>query len=218
MEKRFVLLGIPGVGKGTQAQKLYTKTQIPLIVMGDILRDTIASKSPLGRQAEQYMNQGSLVPDALVIQIVLSRIRQNDCIQSGFLLDGFPRNCEQAEALDKEMVSQKKKVDCALYYAVSDEAAMERMLGRLICKKCKAIYHLKNNPPKQAGICDICSEKLSQRRDDTPEVIRKRLDVYRQETLPLIEYYRKKKSLLEIQSDRSMEEIFQDTLAKLKIA
>ena len=215
---RIILLGLPGAGKGTQAQKLHSRTGIPLVVMGDILRDAIDKKSTVGVQAEGYVNKGQLVPDNLVIQIVIGRLKEQDCEKAGFLLDGFPRTYEQSKALDQEMQKLKTPITHALYYAISDEIAIQRIAGRLICKNCNAIYHLQRKAPTKEGICNTCGNKLSQRKDDTPEVIRQRLQTYHQETAPLLEYYRQKHILNEIPSDRDIDLIFQDTLIKLKIS
>jgi adenylate kinase len=214
---RVILLGLPGAGKGTQAQKLQAKLGVPLIVMGDILRSAIEQKTPVGIEAEKYVSQGKLAPDSVVIEIVKQRLKQKDT-GKGFLLDGFPRTSEQAKSLEQELVAQKRNITYVIYYGISDAVALQRICGRRICKKCGAIYHIDNHPPKTMDICDACGNKLTQRKDDTPEVIRQRLQDYHRETAPLLQYYGQRKLLLEIPAERSMEEILQDTLHKLKIA
>lgn len=214
---RAILLGLPGAGKGTQAQKLQSKLGVPLIVMGDILRAAIEQKTAVGVEAEKYVSQGKLVPDQIVIEIVKQRLRQKDASQ-GFLLDGFPRTSDQAKALDQEMAAQKCKIDHVIYYGISDAVALQRICGRRICKKCNAIYHVDNHPPKKADVCDNCGNKLTQRKDDTPEVIRQRLQDYHRETAPLLNYYRQSKLLVEVPAESSMDEILRNTLHKLKIA
>lgn len=215
---RLILLGAPGAGKGTQAQHLKDTAKSSLIVMGDILREAIAKKTPIGLEAEKYVHKGALVPDKVVIEIATSRIDAKDCLENGFILDGFPRTCEQAQALDKKLLAQKKKLDRVIYYSISDEIAMERICGRLTCTKCKAIYHIVSSPPKKTGICDTCGSELGHRKDDSPEVIRERLKNYHHETEPLLQYYKKQNILLEIDAKCSEDVILKDTLKKLNLA
>lgn len=237
---RIILMGAPGAGKGTQAQKIFEKFKTPLVVMGDMFRNAIAKKTSVGVKAEEYVKQGKLVPDTLVIEIIMARLKESDC-KKGFLLDGFPRTFEQAKALDKEMNANKNKIDkvldylgCSsfvryywgaskskidkvLYYAVADQIVIERICGRRTCKKCNAIYHLQYSPSKKEGICDKCEGELFHRADDTLEVIQERLKVYHTQTAPVLDYYRQKNILEEIDANRGVEEIFQDTLRCLKL-
>ena len=215
---RIVLLGPPGAGKGTQATRLQQKTSLPLITMGDIFREAIQRQDEIGREAEKYVNEGKLVPDQLVYKAVGARLQQEDC-RSGCILDGFPRNKEQAETLGSQLEKDDTKIDYALYYLVPDEVVIGRLCKRRICKKsdCKAIYHLENKPPKKENVCDSCGEELYQRPDDNPEVIKERLLAYHKQTAPLLEYYRNKGVLVEIDANRLEEEIFQETLGKLSL-
>lgn len=214
---RIILLGAPGAGKGTQAQQIYQKAKLPLIVMGDIFREAIARKTEVGVKVEQYVKQGKLVPDDLVIEVIMARLKQDDC-RNGFLLDGFPRTTEQADALDKAMKKDKATIDHVLYYAVPDEIVVERICGRRTCKKCNAIYHLKYSPPAVENVCDKCRGELFHRADDTPEVIEERLRAYHSATSPLLQYYRKQNILKEIDADRPVDKILEDTVRILKLA
>lgn len=215
MEKamRCILLGPPGAGKGTQAKQIEKKAGVPLVVMGDIFRESIRKKDEIGLQVEEYVNKGALVPDELVIKVIMNRMNREDCNQ-GFILDGFPRTARQAEALDKALSVKKVQITHVLYYSVPDEVVCDRITGRLSCN-CGMMFHVKNNPPKKAGICDACQGNLFQRKDDNPDVIRRRLEAYHAETSPLLEYYRKKNILKEVPADRPIEVILSDSLAKL---
>lgn len=214
---RIILLGAPGAGKGTQAQQIYEKAHLPLVVMGDIFRDAITRKTDVGIQVEQYVKQGKLVPDDLVIKVIMGRLREADC-KIGFLLDGFPRTTEQGKALDRELKDNKAAIDHVVYYSVPDEVVVERICGRRTCKDCKAIYHKKYSPPRKENLCDKCGGELFQRADDTPAVIQERLKTYHAATAPLLDYYREQKLLREIDANRAVELIFQDTLQLLKLA
>jgi adenylate kinase len=214
---RVILLGAPGAGKGTQAQKVYEKANMPLVVMGDIFRAAIANKTEVGVKVEDYVKQVKLVPDELVIEVIMVRLQQEDC-HGGFLLDGFPRTTQQAQALDKEMTKNNSPINYVLYYAVPDEIVVERICGRRTCKECNAIYHLTYSPPIQENVCDKCQGDLFHRADDTPEVIEERLRAYHSATSPLLDYYRKQNLLVEIDANRAVEDIFQDTLKRLHLA
>lgn len=178
-----ILLGAPGAGKGTLAGYLINKMGIPSVSTGNLLREAIAAGTELGLKAKQFMDAGQLVPDQLVIDMLKDRIAQDDCAK-GFILDGFPRTIPQAEALD-----QIAKIDCALSLEVPDEVIEGRMTGRRTCIKCGATYHVVNNPPKAEGICDVCGDALTVRKDDKPETVRARLVTYHDQTEPLKGYY-----------------------------
>lgn len=183
-----ILLGPPGAGKGTQAAKIIEKYEIPHISTGDIFRENIKEGTPLGKKAQEYMNRGELVPDSLVIEIATDRLTKDDC-KEGFLLDGFPRTVEQAEALDKFLAEGGKKVDHVLDIDVDADILMKRLTGRRVCKGCGATFHITNIPPKVEGVCDVCGEELYQRDDDTEETVANRIEVYNSQTKPLIDYY-----------------------------
>ena len=202
-----ILLGPPGAGKGTQAKFISEKYSIPHISTGDIFRKNISEKTPLGVKAKSYMDKGQLVPDDLTIEIVNDRLTNDDC-QKGFLLDGFPRTVKQAEALENFLNENNKKVDVALLIDVPQQFILERMTGRRVCGKCGASYHVKFNAPKNEGQCDICGEELIQRKDDTEETVKERLQVYSNQTQPLVEYYKQKKSLSIVDGTKEIEEVF----------
>jgi len=196
-----VLLGSPGVGKGTYADILSKKYEIPKISSGDLFHEAIRNGTALGKRVQGYMSRGELVPDEIVIKLVKERLEKDDC-KNGFFLDGFPRTINQAEALDKF-----KKTDKVLNFVASEEEIISRLSGRRTCKKCGAIFHVKNKPPKIEGICDNCGGELYQRTDETPETIKNRLQVYHEKTKPLIDYYRKKGLLAEINANYGYSEI-----------
>lgn len=185
-----ILLGPPGAGKGTQAAKIVEKYGVPHISTGDIFRENIKNGTPLGKKAQEYMNKGELVPDSLVIEIATDRLTKDDC-KNGFLLDGFPRTVEQAEALDEFLAGLGRKVDHVLDIDVAAEILMTRLTGRRVCKGCGATYHVTNIPPKVEGVCDSCGGELYQRDDDTAETVSNRIEVYNSQTKPLIDYYEK---------------------------
>lgn len=188
---RIVLLGPPGAGKGTQAVRLVEKYNIPHISTGDIFRKNLKEKTKLGLKAKEYMDKGLLVPDELVVDIVKSRLMEDDC-KEGFLLDGFPRTVEQADALEAELNKLGWKLDGVINIEVKDEVLIDRLTGRLVCRKCGATYHSKFNKPKQEDVCDVCGGELYTRDDDKVETVKNRLDVYKNQTQPLIDYYTKK--------------------------
>ena len=202
-----ILLGPPGAGKGTQAARIIEKYNVPHISTGDIFRENIKEGTPLGQKAQEYMNKGELVPDSLVIEIATDRLTKDDC-KEGFLLDGFPRTVEQAEALDKFLADAGKKVDHVLDMDVAPEILMERLTGRRVCKSCGATYHVTNIPPKVEGVCDSCGGQLYQRDDDTAETVGNRIEVYNAQTKPLIEYYEKAGNISHLDGSASLEDLF----------
>lgn len=204
---KIIMLGAPGAGKGTQAKKIADKYQIPHISTGDIFRANIKNGTELGKKAKTYMDQGLLVPDELVVDLVVDRVQQSDCA-NGYVLDGFPRTIPQAEALDAALSKLGDKVDYAINVEVPDENIINRMGGRRACVGCGATYHVAYNPPKEEGFCDIDGEKLILREDDKPETVKKRLDVYHDQTQPLIEYYSSKQILKEVDGTVDMEDVF----------
>lgn len=174
---KVIMLGAPGAGKGTQAKKIASKYQIPHISTGDIFRANIKEGTELGKKAKEYMDQGLLVPDELVVDLVVDRVKQDDC-KNGYVLDGFPRTIPQAEALDKALAALGEKMDYAINVDVPDENIVKRMGGRRACVGCGATYHIAYAAPKQEDICDVCGKELILRDDDKPETVQKRLDVY----------------------------------------
>ncbi len=207
---RLVFIGPPGIGKGTYASILSKKYGIPHISTGDIFREEIAKGTELGKKVKEYVEKGLLVPDEIVIEVVKQRLSQPDC-QKGFILDGFPRTLRQAEALD-----QMTKIDAAILFEAPVEVIIERVSGRLVCPKCGAIYHVKWRPPKKPGICDVCGSKLVRRKDNEPDVVRRRYEIYLQTFTPIIDYYRKKGLLIEINAAREAEEVIADLEQKLR--
>lgn len=185
---KIIMLGAPGAGKGTQAKKIAAKYNIPHISTGDIFRMNIKNGTELGKKAKTYMDQGLLVPDELVVDLVVDRLNQDDC-KEGCVLDGFPRTIPQAEALDKALAAMEQKVDYAIDVNVPDENIIHRMGGRRACVGCGATYHLEYAPTKVEGVCDVCGKELILRDDDKPETVTKRLNVYHEQTQPLIDYY-----------------------------
>ena len=206
---KIIMLGAPGAGKGTQAKKIADKYSIPHISTGDIFRANIKEGTELGKKAKTYMDQGLLVPDELVVDLVVDRVQQDDC-SNGYVLDGFPRTIPQAESLDAALEKLGDKIDYAINVEVPDENIVRRMSGRRACLACGATYHLVHIPPKKEGICDNCGKELVLRDDDKPETVTKRLNVYHEQTQPLIDYYTTKNVLAEVDGTKDMEEVFQD--------
>lgn len=204
---KLIMLGAPGAGKGTQAKKIAEKYNIPHISTGDIFRANIKNGTELGQKAKTYMDQGLLVPDELVVDLVMDRFAQPDC-ENGYVLDGFPRTIPQAEALDAALEKAGAKIDYAINVEVPDENIVRRMSGRRACVGCGGTYHIVHIPPKKEGVCDICGKELILRDDDKPETVQKRLDVYHEQTQPLIEYYTKQGALVEVDGTVDMEDVF----------
>jgi adenylate kinase len=200
---RIVFLGPPGSGKGTQAQILAVKIHTPQVSSGDLLREAVKNKTPTGKKAQSYMDRGELVPDSIVIDLVHERIKDEE----EFILDGFPRNVQQAEKLDQVLSQLKLPLDVVINIDVPLEKLIERLSGRLTCKNCSAIYHKKYNPPKKGGICDACGGELFQRSDDTETAITQRFETYTEQTAPLIQYFTEKGLLINIDGTQSIEEI-----------
>ncbi len=206
---KIIMLGAPGAGKGTQAKKIAEKYKIPHISTGDIFRANIKEGTELGKKAKTYMDQGLLVPDELVVDLVVDRVKQDDCT-NGYVLDGFPRTIPQAESLDAALEKIGEKIDYAINVEVPDENIVRRMSGRRACLGCGATYHIEHIPPKTEGICDTCGKELVLRDDDKPETVTKRLNVYHEQTQPLIDYYTDKKVLAEVDGTKDMAEVFSD--------
>ena len=204
---KIIMLGAPGAGKGTQAKKIADKYQIPHISTGDIFRANIKKGTELGKKAKTYMDQGLLVPDELVVDLVVDRLAQDDCA-NGCVLDGFPRTIPQAESLDAALGAKGEAIDYAIDVDVPDENIINRMSGRRACVACGATYHIVHIPTKVEGICDRCGEKLILRDDDKPETVKKRLDVYHAQTQPLIDYYTTKNVLKSVDGTQDMEDVF----------
>lgn len=200
-----VFLGPPGAGKGTQAKVVCKHFNLEHISTGDLLRSIVKSDSPIGEKTREFMNKGLLVPDEIVVEIVAQEIKKNN---KGFILDGFPRNLAQAEFLIDSLSSLNIFLDKVLNFVTSPQKIIERLTGRRICPKCRAIYHTKNMPSLKAGICDKCNELLLQRDDDKKEAIKERLKVYEQLTKPLIEYYKQKGVLIDVNGDLDVQPLF----------
>jgi adenylate kinase len=215
MAIRVVLLGAPGAGKGTQAKMLIDKFKIPQISTGDILRKAVADGTPLGKEAKVIMESGGLVSDKIVLGLVEERVKQPDC-KNGFILDGFPRNTAQAEALDKLLAGMNMPLTIALTVDVEKSELMKRLTGRRTCKSCQQMYNIYFSPPKKEGICDKCGGALFQRDDDKEETIKKRLDVYDSQTAPLISYYGKKNIMKTVKGVGSIDDIFKKVVAVLE--
>jgi len=209
-----VLLGPPGAGKGTQAVKLAEKLKLVQVASGDLFRKALQEQTALGKKAKLYMDKGQLVPDEITIQMVMDRLSLPD-VAEGAIFDGFPRNIEQAKALDKALKQQNKAIDKVIYIEVSEEEVLTRLSGRWICRKCQSPYHEVDAPPKKAGMCDRCGGELFQRDDDKPETIKNRLKVYLKETAPLIDYYKKAGKLVEIVSEGGMENVNRKIISAL---
>jgi adenylate kinase len=204
---RVILLGPPGAGKGTQAQRLTQTLGIPQVSTGDILRAAVAAGTPLGREAKAYMDQGALVPDGVVIGIIRERLAAPDCAR-GYILDGFPRTAAQAEALGETLQALETPLTAVLSITVDPEELVRRLSGRRTCGNCGAAYHLETAPPRRAGLCDRCGGALLQREDDREETIRKRLAVYREQTAPLVAYYRGRGLLREVDGRGDIDDVF----------
>ena len=204
---KIIMLGAPGAGKGTQAKMIADKYGVPHISTGDIFRANIKNGTELGMEAKKYMDQGLLVPDELTVRILLDRVAQDDC-KNGYVLDGFPRTIPQAEVLDSELTKLGDHIDYAINVDVPDENIVKRMSGRRACLTCGATYHIEHVPPKKEGICDVCGSELVLRDDDKPETVKNRLNVYHEQTQPLIDFYTEKGVLKTVDGTVLMEEVF----------
>ena len=206
---KIIMLGAPGAGKGTHAKKITEKFGIPAISTGDIFRENIKNGTELGKKAKEYMDAGALVPDELVCDLVVDRLKQDDC-KKGYILDGFPRTIPQAEALTAALAKDDDAIDYALEIFLEDQAIIDRMSGRRVCKSCGATYHVVNIPPKTEGVCDECDGELIVRDDDAPETVKKRLGVYHEQTAPLIDYYKKQGILKVIDGSKGLDTCFEE--------
>ena len=204
---KIIMLGAPGAGKGTQAKKIAAKYSIPHISTGDIFRANIKNGTELGKKAKAYIDQGLLVPDELVVDLVVDRVNQEDCAK-GYVLDGFPRTIPQAEALDAALAALNQKMDYAINVEVPDENIVNRMSGRRACIACGATYHVEFAPTKVEDVCDHCGGGLILRDDDKPETVKKRLNVYHEQTQPLIDYYTGKNILVEVDGTIDINDVF----------
>ncbi len=212
---RIVLLGPPGAGKGTQAAKIIEEYSVPHISTGDIFRKNLKEGTPLGVKAKGYMDQGLLVPDELVVDLVKDRLLEEDC-KDGFMLDGFPRTVFQAEELEKELTRLDQTLNVVININVDVELLFKRLTGRRICKSCGATYHIYFNPTKSEGVCDKCGGELYQRDDDQETTVKKRLEVYQDQTQPLIDYYKDKGTLVDIDGVGEIDDVFRRISASLQ--
>jgi adenylate kinase len=218
-ELNLVLLGPPGAGKGTQAERLEEDFHLPYIATGNMLRAAVTDGTDLGKQAQEHMSAGRLVPDDLIIDLILECVEEQRC-RDGFLLDGFPRNVAQAESLDKAMEKLDRRLNAALLIDVPDEEVVRRITGRRVCTKEGHVYHVETNPPKHEGVCDIDGSKLIQRDDDQPEVVEERLRVYHEQTEPIVGYYEDRGVLKRFDGTRNPTEVhdhLRATIATLRL-
>ncbi|MBI4297203.1 MAG: adenylate kinase [Chloroflexi bacterium] len=207
-----ILLGPPGAGKGTQAQELARSLGVPHVASGELLREARQKGTELGLKAGSYMDKGLLVPNEIIVGIFLERLGQPDA-DKGAVLDGFPRSQDQARILEKALKSRERDIGKVIYMRVSNQELIRRLAGRWLCRRCQTPYHTVSSPPKVAGHCDVCGGELYQRSDDKEETVRKRLDVYHQETAPLVEYYRKQGNLVEVEGEGNIEAVSRALLA-----
>lgn len=213
---RLILLGPQGAGKGTQAARIGEKYKVPTISTGAIFREHVKNETRFGKEAQEYMSSGELVPDELVIAIVEKRLKEEDC-RNGFLLDGFPRTVCQAESLDRFLNNLKESIDKVINIVVEKQVLIDRTVGRRVCKVCGATYHICYKPPKVEGICDVCGNPIIQREDDSEESVTRRTEVYIKKTQPLVEYYKKKGVLAVINGQQGMDKVFQDIVDALGV-
>jgi len=206
---RIIILGAPGAGKGTQAKLISAKYNVEHISTGDIFRANIKGNTPLGQKAQSFISQGLLVPDELTIELVKDYLDSHD-FENGYILDGFPRTIPQAEAFDEYLKSRNISLDYVINVSVPDEFILDRMAGRRACLKCGATYHVVANPPQKENVCDTCSSDLIQREDDKPETVSRRLEVYHEETKPLIEHYSDKAKYIVVDGTNTVEKVFED--------
>lgn len=214
-QMRLIFLGPPGVGKGTQAQRICAKYSIPQISTGDMYRQAIKDQTQLGMKADALMKSGKLADDSITLNLVKERLKKTDC-KNGFLMDGFPRTIPQAEGFDVLLNEVKQKLDAVISIEVPEEKIIDRLSGRRQCPDCSAVYHIENSPPKKKDVCNKCGKILIQRNDDKPETIQKRLEVYRTLTAPLIAFYKKKKLLRTVDGDQDMDTVFGEILTVLE--
>jgi len=201
-----VLIGPPASGKGTQAARVSEELGLPHVASGDLFRENLRLETDLGKTARQYMDRGELVPDDVTIAMVMARLSQPDCAR-GAVLDGFPRNIAQAEALDKALAAEGHRVAAVLYIKVPEEVLIERVSGRRICRNCGESYHVRFNPPVEPGVCDVCGGELYQRDDDKPATVRQRLRVYEEQTRPLVDFYRERDLLVGIDGAQPIDDV-----------
>lgn len=209
-----ILMGLPGAGKGTQAEMIKAKYNIPHISTGDMFRQAIKEGTELGKKAKAYMDEGALVPDEVTNGIVEERLAKSDC-DNGFLLDGFPRTIAQAEALEAITKKLNKQIDYVIHVDVPAEKLIERLTGRRVCPSCGATYHVINKPPKTEGVCDNCGTELVQRDDDKEETVQKRLEVNIEQTQPLLDFYKEKGVLVTVDGDQPIDKVFEDIVAAI---
>jgi adenylate kinase len=209
------MLGAPGAGKGTQADILSQKMNLPHIASGDLFRGALEEKTEVGLLAKSYMDKGELVPDEITIRMILERINQPDCA-SGCLLDGFPRTLDQAEVLDKALKEQGKSIDKAIYIEVPNEELVKRLSGRWLCRTCQTPYHTISSPPKTPGKCDKCGGELYQRSDDKEETVKERLSVFFAQTVPILDYYKKQNKLIRVNGDVGIQEVAREIISVLQ--
>ncbi|MFN3471362.1 MAG: adenylate kinase [Aquificaceae bacterium] len=207
-----VFLGPPGSGKGTQAKRLSQEMGMLHISTGDLLREAVKRGTPIGKRAKEYMDRGELVPDEVVISLI-EEVMPED---GGFILDGFPRTVPQAVALEEMLKKHGRDINKVVLFEISEEAVVDRLSGRLTCSVCGAVYHIRYNPPKEEGICDLCGGKLIQREDDKEEVVRKRFKVYKEQTQPLVEFYQKRHKLISLDATKDVEEVHSRLLEVVK--
>lgn len=212
---RAILLGPPGAGKGTQAETIVSEFKIPHISTGDIFRANIKNETPLGKKVKDYLGKGELVPDSLTVEIVEDRLKQSDC-KDGFLLDGFPRTLDQAKALEEVLAKIGTKLDSVINIKVDSKLLVERACGRRICKTCGSTYHVEFNKPKEEGICDKCGSKLTQRPDDNEKTVENRINIYNEQTAPLIDFYSEKGIVIDINGEQSIEKVGMEVISKLR--
>lgn len=212
-----VLLGAPGVGKGTQADLLAKELGLPHVSSGELFRAATKAETLLGKQVQGYLGRGELVPDELTIAMVRDRVTRPDCVK-GVILDGFPRTAKQAKALDDTLAELGAAVDVVPYIKASTATLLARLGGRWTCRNCQAVYHVVHNPPREQGKCDVCGGELYQRADDTPETHRKRIEVYLEQTAPLIEFYRKRCVLVEIDGEQDIQSVYGELLSAVQRA
>lgn len=212
---KIILLGPPGAGKGTQARVLAKRLNLEHISTGDLLRQNVSSGTELGKEAQGYMNKGTLVPDELVTKMLSARFDQPD-VKKGFILDGFPRTIKQAESLDSMLKGKNSDIDIAVYLDTSINVIIQRLCGRLVCSKCGFNFHATNMPPKVDMVCDNCSGKLYQRNDDEEETIKKRLEVYNKESAPVIKYYDSKQKLVRVLADGEASKVLEEIISLVK--